>query len=176
MIEKYGFNHISTGEVIRREIARCSERGCAVKQHIENGHLAPDDMVIEIIAEFVASNDQSKGNIFDGFPRTIHQAEEFDMFMEKNATPVNLMVSLEIDDDILIERLEKRGKISGRSDDNEEVVRRRIDIYKKHTAIVAEHYKKQGKYFAVDGRLSIEGVFDVICEKIDSLLIKGNAA
>lgn len=169
LIEKYGFNHISTGEVIRQEIKKGSNLGRSVQKYIESGQLAPDSLVIDIIANYVENNKDAKGNIFDGFPRTTVQAEAFDKIMAKNGTPVDMMLSLEVDDNILIERLLGRGKISGRADDcNEEVIRNRIDVYKAQTAVVADFYKKQNKHKAVNGVGTVDEVFARLCKEIDA--------
>ncbi len=169
LIEKYGFNHISTGEVIRQEIKKGSDLGRSVQKYIESGQLAPDSLVIDIIANYVENNKDAKGNIFDGFPRTTVQAEAFDKIMAKNGTPVDMMLSLEVDDNILIERLLGRGKISGRADDcNEEVIRNRIDVYKAQTAVVADFYKKQNKHKAVNGVGTVDEVFARLCKEIDA--------
>ena len=131
LIEKYGFNHISTGEVIREQIRKGTELGRSVQSYIEKGQLAPDGLVIDIIADYVAKHKDAKGNIFDGFPRTTVQAKAFDEIMEKNGTPVSVMLSLEVPDEELVKRLLLRGKESGRADDsNEGVIRDRIDVYK----------------------------------------------
>ena len=149
LIEKYGFNHISTGEVIREQIRKGTELGRSVQSYIEKGQLAPDGLVIDIIADYVAKHKDAKGNIFDGFPRTTVQAKAFDEIMEKNGTPVSVMLSLEVPDEELVKRLLLRGKESGRADDsNEGVIRDRIDVYKAQTAVVADHYKPQGKHRA----------------------------
>ena len=138
LIEKYGFNHISTGEVIREQIRKGTELGRSVQSYIEKGQLAPDGLVIDIIADYVAKHKDAKGNIFDGFPRTTVQAKAFDEIMEKNGTPVSVMLSLEVPDEELVKRLLLRGKESGRADDsNEGVIRDRIDVYKAQTAVVA---------------------------------------
>ncbi len=173
LIEKYGFHHISTGEVIREEIRQGSSLGLSVKGFIDKGQLAPDALVIDLIADYVAKHKESKGNIFDGFPRTTPQAEAFDKIMEQHGTPVNLMLALEVSDDELIDRLLKRGKESGRADDScESVIRNRIDIYKAQTAVVADHYRRQGKFHAIRGTGSIEEIFRSICRQIDPLLEK----
>lgn len=171
LIEKYGFNHISTGEVIRQEIKKGSALGRSVQQYIESGQLAPDSLVIDIIANYVENNKDAKGNIFDGFPRTTVQAEAFDEIMAKNGTPVNMMLSLEVEDEVLIDRLLSRGKVSGRADDcNEEVIKNRIDVYKAQTAIVADFYKKQNKHKSVNGVGSIDEIFERLCNEIEAAL------
>ena len=171
LIQKYGFNHISTGEVIREQIRKGTELGLSVQSYIEKGQLAPDELVINIIADYVASHKDAKGNIFDGFPRTTVQAEAFDKIMNGNGAPVSVMLSLEVPDEELVKRLLLRGKESGRADDsNEGVIRNRIDVYKAQTAVVADYYKPQGKFRAVNGLGSIDEIFDRLCAEIDSLL------
>ena len=170
LIEKYGFNHISTGEVIREQIRKGTELGRSVQSYIEKGQLAPDGLVIDIIADYVAKHKDAKGNIFDGFPRTTVQAKAFDEIMEKNGTPVSVMLSLEVPDEELVKRLLLRGKESGRADDsNEGVFRDRIDVYKAQTAVVADHYKPQGKHRAVNGLGTIDEIFGRLCQEIESL-------
>ena len=170
LIEKYGFNHISTGEVIREQIRKGTELGRSVQSYIEKGQLAPDGLVIDIIADYVAKHKDAKGNIFDGFPRTTVQAKAFDEIMEKNSTPVSVMLSLEVPDEELVKRLLLRGKESGRADDsNEGVIRDRIDVYKAQTAVGADHYKPQGKHRAVNGLGTIDEIFGRLCQEIESL-------
>ena len=170
LIEKYGFNHISTGEVIREQIRKGTELGRSVQSYIEKGQLAPDGLVIDIIADYVAKHKDAKGNIFDGFPRTTVQAKAFDEIMEKNGTPVSVMLSLEVPDEELVKRLLLRGKESGRADDsNEGVIRDRIDVYKAQTAVVADHYTPQGKHRAVNGLGTIDEIFGRLCQEIESL-------
>ena len=170
LIEKYGFNHISTGEVIREQIRKGTELGRSVQSYIEKGQLAPDGLVIDIIADYVAKHKDAKGNIFDGFPRTTVQAKAFDEIMGKNGTPVSVMLSLEVPDEELVKRLLLRGKESGRADDsNEGVIRDRIDVYKAQTAVVADHYKPQGKHRAVNGLGTIDEIFGRLCQEIESL-------
>lgn len=170
LIAKYGFNHISTGEVIREEIRRQSPLGKSVEAFIARGELAPDSLVIDMIADYMEQHNDCAGNIFDGFPRTTPQAAAFDKILEKHGTPVNVMLSLEVSDDELIQRLLLRGKTSGRADDCDiEVIRNRIDIYKAQTAVVADYYRPQGKYRPIDGVGSIDDIFDRLCRVIDSL-------
>ena len=170
LIEKYGFNHISTGEVIREQIRKGTELGRSVQSYIEKGQLAPDGLVIDIIADYVAKHKDAKGNIFDGFPRTTVQAKAFDEIMEKNGTPVSVMLSLEVPDEELVKRLLLRGTESGRAaDSNEGVIRDRIDVYKAQTAVVADHYKPQGKHRAVNGLGTIDEIFGRLCQEIESL-------
>lgn len=170
LVEHYRFNHISTGEVIREQIKSQTPLGIEVKGYIERGELAPDSLVIDIIADYVARNSDGAGNIFDGFPRTTHQAEAFDAIMTTNHRKVDAMIALSIDDDTIVERLLLRGSLSGRADDaNEGVIRNRIEVYKAQTAVVADYYAAQGKYHQVDGIGTVDEVFERLCVCIDSL-------
>ena len=170
LVEKYGLNHISTGEVIRQEIRQGTEAGRSVEEFIRRGELAPDELVIRIIADFMKDHCDCAGNIFDGFPRTTFQAEQFDRMLTALNTQVDVMLSLDVPDEELVSRLLLRGKESGRADDcNETVIRNRIDVYKAQTAIVADFYKAQNKYRAIDGVGSIDEIFGRLCAAIDSL-------
>lgn len=170
LVEKYGFNHISTGEVIREEIRLGTEQGEAMRHFIERGELAPDDLVIEMIAEYVEHHKTACGNIFDGFPRTTAQAEAFDRIMSRHGIPVDAMLSLEVPDGELVRRLLKRGQGSGRADDrDEQVIRNRIDVYKRQTRVVADYYKPRSKYHPVDGVGTVEEIFGRLCAEIDAL-------
>ncbi len=168
--EHYGIEHVSTGEVIRDHIRRGTELGQQVQACIERGELAPDALVISMIADYVAAHKASAGCIFDGFPRTTPQAEAFDRILAENGLQVDLMVRIKVEEEELIRRILLRGKDSGRADDaSEEVIRQRLEVYWAQTAIVAEHYKAQGKYVKVDGEGTIEEVFDRIKSCIDSI-------
>jgi len=170
IIAKYNLNHISTGEVIRQEIKNGTEIGKSIEDYIQKGELAPDSLVIEMIANFVKNNSDCAGNIFDGFPRTTHQAEKFDEIMANNSLNVDMMLSLDVPDDALVERLLLRGKDSGRVDDSSEaVIRNRIAIYKEQTEIVASFYEAQGKHISVNGLGSIDEIFGRLCAEIDKL-------
>ncbi len=167
---KYGLVHISTGDVIRQEIRSGSAMGLSVKQYIDRGELAPDELVIHIVTEHVEEHRNSPGNIFDGFPRTVRQAEAFDKILAAHGFRVDLMISLEVPDQVLMERIHLRAQESGRADDaNMAVTRNRIAVYKNQTAIVADFYAKQGKYIGIDGLGTVDEVFARICEKIDSI-------
>ena len=167
--EKYNINHISTGEVIRGEISRGTELGKSMQEYIEAGKLAPDSIVIGMIRNYMEEHKQAAGNIFDGFPRTTAQAEEFDRILGEMGESVNVMVYMDVPEEELVKRILLRGKDSGRADDaSEDVIRNRISIYREQTAIVAEHYSKQGKYVAVDGVGTMDEVFERICAAIDA--------
>jgi adenylate kinase len=163
LVEKYGLEHLSTGDVIRAEIKAGTPLGKSVQEFIERGQLAPDELVIEIIENYLSGYEKGAGIIFDGFPRTIPQAEAFDTMLEAHDSSVTLMVSLDVPDDELVARILLRGKDSGRADDADiEVIRNRIRVYKEQTAVVADHYAAQGKYFPIAGRGTIDEVFSRI--------------
>lgn len=170
LVEKYGFNHISTGQVIRNEIQAQTPAGKRVEECIARGEFAPDDLVIEIVKNFMATHRDVTGSIFDGFPRNTYQAEQFDLLMEEWSSKVDVMLSLEVPEEELIQRLLLRGKESGRADDaNEEVIRNRIRIYNEQTAVVADYYAQQGKHIAIDGTGTIEEIFERLCKAVDKL-------
>lgn len=168
--EHYGIEHVSTGEVIRGEIARGTELGRSMESYIKAGKLAPDQIVIDMIANYVAEHRDAKGCIFDGFPRTTVQAEEFDKILAKNGLKVDIMIDIRVPEEELVKRILLRGKDSGRADDaSEEVIRGRLDVYHKQTAIVSDYYTAQNKYASVDGAGTMDEVFDRIAAIIDNL-------
>lgn len=167
--EKYGINHVSTGEIIRNEIRRGTELGRKVAHCIELGQLAPDEVVTGIVEEYVKANPDCAGNIFDGYPRTTNQAECFDAILSDNGHQVDIMIYMDVPEEELVSRILLRGKESGRADDaSEEVIRNRIATYKAQTAVVADYYASQGKYAAIDGHGTMDEVFDRICAVIES--------
>lgn len=166
--EHYGINHVSTGEVIRGEIARGTELGKSMEGYIAQGMLAPDSLVIDIIASYVKEHRDCAGNIFDGFPRTTAQAEAFDRILGENGLKVDLMIYMEVPEEELVKRILLRGKDSGRADDaSEEVIRNRIATYHAQTAVVADYYAAQGKYAAINGLGTLDEVFQRIVEAVD---------
>ncbi len=168
--EKYGVNHVSTGEVIRGEISRGTELGQSMSAYIAAGKLAPDQIVIDMIANYIVEHKGDRGNIFDGFPRTTAQAEAFDKIMDANSDSVDIMIYMDVPEEELVKRILLRGKDSGRADDaSEDVIRNRISIYNEQTAIVADYYSKQGKYVAIDGLGTMDEVFDRIAAAIDAV-------
>ena len=168
--EHYGIDHVSTGEVIRDEIRRGTELGRSMESYIKEGKLAPDSIVIGMIANYVADHLDAKGCIFDGFPRTTVQAEEFDKILAKHGLKVDIMVDIHVPEEELVRRILLRGKDSGRADDaSEEVIRGRLDVYHRQTAVVADYYVGQNKYALVDGVGTMDEVFDRIAAVIDGL-------
>lgn len=169
--EHYGIHHVSTGEVIRGEIARGTELGRSMESYIKQGKLAPDQIVIRMIDNYIDTHKEAKGCIFDGFPRTTIQAEEFDRILALHGLKVDMMVDIHVPEEELVKRILLRGKDSGRTDDSsEEVIRGRIDIYRQQTAVVADFYAKQHKYAEVDGIGSMDEVFDRIRQVVDARL------
>ena len=170
LIDKYNLIHLSTGDLLRSEIAAGTELGLKAKSLMDNGLLVPDEVVIGMISNKVQENRNAGGFIFDGFPRTVPQAQGLDKLLLEHGTEISCMIALKVDDEELTKRLLLRGKTSGRPDDqNEELIRKRVDEYNTKTTPVADYYSGQDKYFAVDGIGEIEEIFASICEQIDSL-------
>lgn len=168
--EHYGIDHVSTGEVIRDQIRRGTELGRSMESYIAQGKLAPDEIVIGMIAEYVAAHMESAGCIFDGFPRTTAQAEAFDAILEEHGLKVDIMVDIHVPEEELVRRILLRGKDSGRADDaSEEVIRGRLEVYRMQTAIVSDYYAAQGKYASVNGTGTMDEVFGRIATVIDGL-------
>lgn len=167
LIEKYGLIHLSTGDLLRGEIAQGTELGLEAKKLMDQGILVPDHVVIGMISNKLDSNKNAKGFIFDGFPRTVAQAVALDELLASKNAPIVAMVALEVDDMELERRLLERGKESGRSDDaNPEVIRKRIKEYNDKTAPVADFYKNQSKLSSVNGIGSKHEIFDLVCSII----------
>lgn len=168
--ERYGIDHVSTGEVIRDEIRRGTELGRSMEEYIREGKLAPDEIVIGMIEHYVTEHMNACGCIFDGFPRTTVQAEEFDKILAKHGLQVDIMVDIHVPEEELVRRILLRGKDSGRADDtSEEVIRGRLDVYRMQTAVVADYYAAQGKYASVNGTGTMEEVFGRIADVIAGL-------
>ena len=169
IVEKYGINHISTGDVLRAEIKNGTELGKTAKGYIDQGQLIPDELMIDILASVFDSFKDSKGVIFDGFPRTIAQAEALKKMLAERGQDVSVMVDLEVPEDELMVRLIKRGKDSGRADDNEETIKKRLHVYHSQTSPLIDRYKNEKKYQHINGLGTMEGIFAEICEAIDKL-------
>ncbi|MFI5138183.1 MAG: adenylate kinase [Sphingobacteriales bacterium] len=169
LIEKYGLIHLSTGDLLRSEISQGTALGLEAKKLMDQGILVPDEVVIGMISHKLDSNKDAKGFIFDGFPRTVAQAEALDSLLETKNAPISGMIALEVNDEELEHRLLLRGKESGRPDDaNPEVIRKRIKEYNDKTAPVAGFYKAQGKYKSINGIGSVEEIFDAISAVINT--------
>ncbi len=169
IVEKYGINHISTGDVLRAEIKNGTELGKTAKGYIDQGQLIPDELMIDILASVFDSFKDSKGVIFDGFPRTIAQAEALKKMLAERGQDVSVMLDLEVPEDELMVRLIKRGKDSGRADDNEETIKKRLTVYHSQTAPLIDWYKNEKKYQHINGLGTMEGIFAEICKAVDKL-------
>lgn len=168
IIQKYGLIHISTGDVLRSEIAAQTPLGMEAKKLMDKGQLVPDEVVIGMISSLLDKHADAQGFIFDGFPRTTAQAEALDKLLALKKTAISVVLSLQVAEEELLRRLLERGKTSGRSDDaDERIIRERILEYHRKTAAVAEHYQRQGKLREVRGVGSIEEIFAALCEQID---------
>lgn len=170
LIKKYGLGHISTGDVLRAEIKNETPLGRTAKGFIDQGQLVPDDLIIEMLAGVYDGFGRGhKGVIFDGFPRTIPQAEALKSMLKERGDQVAAMIELEVPEDELMTRLIKRGKESGRSDDNAETIKKRLDVYHSQTAPLIDWYEKEGLRRHINGLGSLERIFADICAVIDSL-------
>lgn len=170
MIQKYGFGHISTGDVLRDQINRGTELGKTAKSYIDNGQLIPDDLMVSILADVYDSfGKDHKGVIFDGFPRTIPQAEALKEMLAKRGHKVAAMIELDVPEDELMKRLILRGQQSGRSDDNEETIKKRLTVYHNQTAPLIEWYEKEGIHHHINGLGELDRIFADICAVIDAL-------
>ena len=169
---KYNLYHISTGDLFRFNISNKTSLGNLAKTYMDNGDLVPDEVTIEMLKECVESNFKSEGFIFDGFPRTISQAKVLDKFLGEKSVSISAMISLEVDEEILIKRLIDRGKISGRTDDmNESKIRNRFREYNMKTSILRDYYKKQNKFYGISGVGTIEEINSRLTRLIDSFLL-----
>lgn len=169
IVAKYGINHISTGDVLRAEIKNGTELGKTAKGYIDNGQLIPDALMIDILASVFDSFEDSKGVIFDGFPRTIAQAEALKVMLAERNQEVSVMLDLEVPEEELMTRLIKRGQESGRADDNEETIKKRLTVYHTQTSPLIDWYKNEEKYAHINGLGTMEGIFSDICNVIDKL-------
>lgn len=169
IIEKYGFLHLSTGDLLRAEIANNTKLGLDAKTFMDAGKLVPDEVLIGMVANKIENNLEVAGFIFDGFPRTVVQAEALDVMLEQKHLKIAGMIALEVEETELTKRILERGKTSGRADDqNEELVKKRVEEYNTKTAPVANHYKAQSKFASINGIGEIDAIFTNISNVIDS--------
>lgn len=169
IVEKYALNHISTGDVLRAEIKNGTELGKTAKGYIDQGQLLPDALIIDILASVLDSFKDSKGVIFDGFPRTIAQAEALKVMLNERGQKVSIMLDLDVPEDELMTRLIKRGQESGRADDNEETIKKRLDVYHSQTSPLIDWYKKEGQYQHINGLGTMEGIFADIVSAVEKI-------
>ena len=168
ILEKYGINHISTGEVLRAEIKAGTELGKTAQGFIDQGQLIPDSLMIDILAAKLDAFVDSKGVIFDGFPRTIAQAEALKVMLNERNQDVTVMLELDVPEDELMERLIKRGIETGRADDNEETIKKRLVVYHNQTAPLKEWYKNDGKHSYINGSGDLDRIFADIVAAIEA--------
>jgi adenylate kinase len=169
--EEYNLIHISTGDLLRSEMQKNTQLGNEAKAYITAGKLVPDEVVIGMISQKLDENKTQNpaGYIFDGFPRTVPQAEALDKLLLEKATPISKVLSLIVSDAELIERLSERGKSSGRADDsNVDVIKNRIKVYFDETLPVSNHYKKQDKLYEIHGEGNIDAIFNALCTAISA--------
>lgn len=166
LAEKYGLVHISTGDIFRSEIKAKSELGLKVINIIEAGELVPDELLVDLLRNAMQKHPGAGGFLFDGFPRTLQQANDLEELLGEMNGSVNVVLALDVHDDELMGRLLKRAQIEGRKDDTAEVISNRLNVYHSQTKPLMDHYDAQGKLASVHGVGSIEEIFDRLCEKI----------
>ena len=173
LVEKYRVIHLSTGNLLRAEIAEKTPLGLEAKSFIDKGQLVPDEVVIGMVDSYFDQHKTARGFLFDGFPRTVAQAKALDRLLELKKTGITSVIALDVNEEELVKRLLNRGKTSGRSDDSDEqVIRKRFSVYTNETTPVAEHYKKARKFQAVKGEGSVDEIFERLCEVIDKKMKK----
>lgn len=169
--EKYSLYHISTGDLFRKNISNKTKLGIEAKSFLDNGDLVPDSVTIKMLENEVLSNKQVKGYIFDGFPRTLAQAESLDTFLNSINLKINATIALDVDENELIIRLLDRGKTTNRSDDQDlEKIQNRFNEYNNKTSILIDFYDKQGKFYSVDGKGSVDDITRRLFDLVESLI------
>lgn len=169
IVEKYRLAHLSTGDMIRKEIAEGTELGKMAAEIINRGELLSDEFVVKLIENSMAQHRDVKGFLFDGFPRTVAQAEILDKMLEQEGHPLKRLICIDVPFEELKRRMLERAKIEGRADDNEEVIERRFKEYNDKTVHVANHYKKKGVHVEIEGNCPVDEVFGSICRVIEKL-------
>jgi adenylate kinase len=172
IIEKYSLLHIATGDLFRKHLKEGTPLGTLAKEYMNKGNLVPDQVVIDMVDDKIKSAENTSGIIFDGFPRTIPQAQALDKLLNSKGAPIKVLIELVVPEDELRKRLADRAIKENRPDDAKpEVIENRISVYKGETAAVAEYYKNLGKYASVVGVGQIENIFSNICREIDKTLL-----
>lgn len=173
LIGNYKLIHLSTGDLLRSQIAAQTELGLEAKSYMDKGFLVPDSIVISMIKSKLQENKEARGFIFDGFPRTVEQAQALDELLEQHASPVLGMLSLEVEKQELIDRLLSRGKTSGRSDDQDvSIIENRILEYNKKTMPLKDYYSAQNKCYSIDGMGTIEDIAKRLCDAVNALTVE----
>ena len=172
IVAKYNMGHISTGDVLREQIKAGTELGKTAQGYIDNGQLLPDELMIDILADAYDKFPAGKGVIFDGFPRTIAQAEALKKMLEKRGEKISTMINLEVDENLLMDRLLRRATLEGRADDNEATIKKRFEVYHNQTAPLIEWFKAEGVYkgIAYTEDMGIEGMANKIIEYINTII------
>ncbi|MCX8020832.1 MAG: adenylate kinase [Chitinophagaceae bacterium] len=171
LVKKYGLAHLSTGDLLRAEIAAQTPLGMEAKKLMDQGILVPDEVVIGMVDHFYEKNKNASGFLFDGFPRTVAQAQALDKLLEQKNSGIHIVLALEVDEEELTKRLLNRAKSSGRTDDSDEkIIRQRFEVYKRDTTPVADYYRAQNKFHSIYGMGTIEEVFDRLCQSIDNYI------
>jgi adenylate kinase len=171
IVEKFGLVHLSTGNLLRQEISDKTPLGLEARNFMDKGQLVPDEVVIGMIDSCLEKHAGAKGFLFDGFPRTLAQAEALDKLLSFKKTSICKVLALDVSEDELVKRLLKRGETSGRSDDtNEAIIRQRFAVYRNETEAVAGHYKEQGKFERIRGEGSVDEIFQALSSCIDQEL------
>jgi len=165
--EKYNLAHISTGDIFRRNIREKTVLGLKVQSIIEKGELVPDELLVKILEDAMDQFKGINGFVFDGFPRTLQQADDLSEILGKRDEKVSKVLALEVNDKEIINRLLKRAELEGRKDDTREVIENRINVYNNQTQPLINYYDKKGVFTSVHGIGSIDAIFNAICEKID---------
>jgi adenylate kinase len=170
LTERYGLLHISTGDLFRYELGNNTPLGMLARSYMEKGQLVPDEVTVGMLRNKVEANPDVNGYIFDGFPRTIPQAEALDALLAERGDGISKLIMLDVTEDEIVERILERGKSSGRADDNDPaIIRNRFEIYLNETSPVYDYYSQSGKSVKVHGIGSIEDIFDMLCAEIDSV-------
>jgi len=170
LAEKYDLYHISTGDLFRSETANKTALGLKALEFMSQGQLVPDEITIGMLKNKMAALQQVSGFIYDGFPRTSPQADALDCLLQESNQSIDLLLSLQVPEDEIVKRILNRGKTSGRSDDNDEtIIRKRIQVYLDETSIVFEHYARMGKSKHIDGMGTIDEIFERLCAELDPI-------
>ncbi len=172
IVKKYQLEHLSTGDLLRQEVANATELGQLIESYISQGKLVPDDLIINLLSNKIdaLSSVDLNGFILDGFPRTLPQAEELEKMMNQRGMPTDILIDVNVEEKELVQRLLKRGEQSGRTDDNIETIKKRLNVYYTQTQPINRHYQKISKYVKIDGMGTVEDTFGKIREKIEKVV------
>lgn len=170
IVDKYGLTHLSTGDLMRKEVASGSELGQLISSYTSQGQLVPDDVTIKLLEQYIDSLPaDTKGLIFDGFPRTLNQAVQLERLMKKRGDVTAILIDINVPEDEIIRRLIERGKTSGRADDNLETIKKRLVVYHEQTRPVDDYYELMDKYVRIQGLGTISEIFGRICRVLDKI-------